>query len=137
MFFGFILAAVSASGALKSAAAVTLIVPFLALGVPIFDTLFAIIRRIYNGKPIGKADHGHIHHRLLALGWNHSQAVLLVYGVSIALGLIALIINGSEIYDAIILLGIVILVLFYGAWKLGIFTVELPAEGTALEKSKI
>ncbi|MFW6034639.1 MAG: glycosyltransferase family 4 protein [Halothermotrichaceae bacterium] len=137
MFLGYILAAISVAGALKSAAAVTLLVPFVALGVPIFDTIFAIIRRLYHGKPIGEADHGHIHHRLLALGLNQRQAVLSVYAISIGLGLIALIINGSKIQDAIVLLGVVILLLIYGSWKLGIFTVELPAEGTTLENTNI
>ncbi len=131
MFLGFMMAAISVSGALKSAAAVTLVVPILALGVPIFDTIFAIIRRIYNGKPIGKADNGHIHHRLLALGFNQRQAVLSVYGISIGLGLMALIINGANLHDALVLLAVIIMVLVYGAWKLGIFTVELPAEGTS------
>lgn len=135
MFCGYILAAISVSGALKSAATVTLVVPVLALGVPILDTVFAIIRRIYNGKPIGEADHGHIHHRLLALGFNQRQAVLGVYGISILLGIIALIINGSELYDALLLLVSVLALLIYGAWKIGIFTVEIPAEGTSLENS--
>lgn len=131
MFLGFIMAAVSVSGALKSAATVTLVVPILALGVPIFDTVFAIIRRVSNGKPIGKADNGHIHHRLLALGFNQRQAVVSVYGISIGLGLMALIINGANFQDALVLLAVVIIVLVYGAWKLGIFTVELPTEGTS------
>ena len=60
MFCGYTLAAISVAGALKSAATVTLVVPILALGVPIFDTIFAIARRIYNRKPIGEADNGHI-----------------------------------------------------------------------------
>ncbi|OEG62501.1 MAG: undecaprenyl-phosphate alpha-N-acetylglucosaminyl 1-phosphate transferase, partial [Halanaerobium sp. MDAL1] len=68
MFIGYIIAAVSITGALKSAAAVTIFVPMLALAVPILDTTFAIIRRIFNDRPIGEADHGHIHHRLLAIG---------------------------------------------------------------------
>lgn len=133
MFCGYILAVIAVSGALKSAATVTLVVPVLALGVPILDTIFAIIRRIYNGKPIGEADHGHIHHRLLALGFSQRQAVLGVYVISIFLGIIALIINGSDFNIALILLGFVLTVLIYGAWKIGIFTVELPAEGTSLE----
>lgn len=137
MFSGFILAAISVSGALKSAAAVTLIVPILALGVPIFDTIFAIIRRLYNGKPIGEADNGHIHHRLLALGMNQRQAVLSVYIISIGLGLMALVINGSNFQDAVVILALVILGLIYGAWKLGIFSVEIPAEGTSLENTNI
>lgn len=133
MFCGYTLAAISVAGALKSAATVTLVVPILALGVPIFDTIFAIARRIYNRKPIGEADNGHIHHRLLALGYNQRQAVLGVYAISILLGAIALLINGSNIFHALLLLVLVFAVLLYVAWKIGIFTVELPTEGTSLE----
>ncbi|ACL70540.1 MraY family glycosyltransferase [Halothermothrix orenii] len=136
MFLGYILAAVSAAGALKSAAAVTIIVPLLALGVPIFDTVFAIIRRICNGKPIGEADNGHIHHRLLALGMDQRQAVMTVYGVSFFLGLVALVINSSNFYDAIIVFFMVVVALVYGAWKLGIFSVEIPGEGVNPTSSK-
>lgn len=137
MFLGFVLAAISVSGALKSAAAVTLVVPVLALGVPIFDTIFAIVRRVYNGKPIGEADQGHLHHRLLALGLNQRQAVLSVYAISFGLGLMALIINGANLQDAVILLFSVVILLVYGAWKVGIFSVELPAEGTSFENSNL
>ena len=137
MFLGYVLAAIAVSGALKSAAAVTLIVPVLALGVPIFDTIFAIIRRLYNRKPIGEADQGHLHHRLLALGLNQRQAVLSVYVISIGLGLMALIINGSNFQNAMVILISVVLLLIYGAWKVGIFSVELPAEGTSLENSNL
>ncbi len=137
MFLGYLLAAISITGALKSAAAVTLIVPVLALGIPIFDTIFAIIRRLYNKRPISKADNGHIHHRLLALGWNQAEAVLIVYGISIFLGLMALIINGSNFQHAVILLILIIGSLIYGAWRIGIFSVDLPAEGSRLEKTRL
>lgn len=137
MFCGYILAAISVAGALKSAAAVTIVVPVLALGIPIFDTIFAIIRRLYHSQPIGKADQGHLHHRLLALGWDQRQAVLLVYVISMLLGLIALIINGTSSKNAFFLLFLVMCGLVAGAWKLGIFTVELPAEGGSLENNNI
>lgn len=135
MFCGFILAAIAIVGALKSAAAITLVVPLLALGVPIFDTVFAIVRRISKGKPIIQADHGHIHHRLLALGMDHKKAVLIVYAISLALGFVALLVNGTSFADTIILSVLAILGLVYVFTKLGIFSVDLPAEGASLEKS--
>ena len=135
MFTGFILASISATGALKSAAAVTIIVPILALGVPIFDTIFAIVRRLYHNKPIGEADRGHIHHRLLALGWSHRQAVIIVYGSSLLLGATALIINGLNIKNGMILFGLAVTGVIYGAWKLGIFSTELSHDSQALEES--
>ncbi|MGP3778192.1 glycosyltransferase family 4 protein [Halanaerobium saccharolyticum] len=133
MFIGYIIAAVSITGALKSAAAVTIFVPMLALAVPILDTTFAIIRRIFNDRPIGEADHGHIHHRLLAIGMNQRQAVISVYVISAFLGTIAFIINGIKFDHALIIFVSVILVIVYGAKKLGIFSVELPQEGCSLE----
>ncbi|MGB4176663.1 MAG: undecaprenyl/decaprenyl-phosphate alpha-N-acetylglucosaminyl 1-phosphate transferase, partial [Halanaerobiales bacterium] len=56
-----------------------------------------------------------------------------VYAISILLGAIALLINGSNIYHALLLLLLVLIFMLYGAWKIGIFTVEVPAEGTSLE----
>ena len=135
MFIGYIIAAVSITGALKSAAAVTIFVPVLALAIPILDTTFAIIRRIFNDRPIGEADHGHIHHRLLAIGMNQKQAVISVYVISAILGTIAFIINGIQFDQAFIIFVSVILIIIYGAKKLGIFTVELPQEGCSLEDS--
>ncbi len=137
MFSGYVMAAISVAGALKSAAAVTLIVPLLALGVPIFDTLFAIIRRVYHRKPISKADNGHIHHRLLALGWSQTRAVLSVYAISVFLGIMALVVNGSDFQSGIVLLFIAFAVVVYGAWKIGVFSVDIPTEGRALEKSNL
>ena len=89
MFFGFMLSGISVIGAVKSAATIALIVPILALGLPILDTTFAIIRRYRGGVPIFKPDKGHLHHRLLDLGFTQRQAVLLMYVISALLGLSA------------------------------------------------
>ncbi len=85
LFLGFTLACVSLLGVMKSVAAITLVVPLLIIGVPIFDTLSAIIRRSRHGQPIQAADKGHIHHRLLGRGFNQRQTVLIIYIWSIAL----------------------------------------------------
>lgn len=137
MFLGYILASISIAGALKSAAAITLVVPVMALGVPILDTAFAIIRRIYHNKPISEADKGHVHHRLLALGWSQQEAVLIVYGISIFLGLTALLINGISLENGIILTLFVFVSILFGAWKIGIFNVDLPAENAKMEESNL
>ena len=135
MFLGYIIAAVSIVGALKSAAAVTLVVPVLALGVPILDTLFAIIRRLYYNRPISKADKGHIHHRLLALGWSQQEATLIVYGISIFLGVTALIINGTTLENGILLTLFVFVAIVFGAWKIGIFSVDIQSEKHQVKES--
>lgn len=82
---GFLLAAMSLHGVMKSVAAITLVVPLLVIGVPVFDTASAIIRRWRHGRPIQEADNGHIHHRLLHRGFTQRQTVLVIYAWSIAL----------------------------------------------------
>jgi UDP-GlcNAc:undecaprenyl-phosphate GlcNAc-1-phosphate transferase len=79
MFLGFSLAAVSLMGVMKSTAAIALAVPLLIIGVPIFDTASAIIRRMKHNRPIQEADRGHIHHRLLTRGFDQRQTVLIIY----------------------------------------------------------
>jgi UDP-GlcNAc:undecaprenyl-phosphate GlcNAc-1-phosphate transferase len=87
MFLGFTLGVISMAGVMKSVAAITLVVPLLVIGVPVFDTASAIIRRARHGQPIQEADKGHIHHRLLGRGFNQRQTVLIIYMWS---GLLAL-----------------------------------------------
>ncbi|MCR4429775.1 MAG: undecaprenyl/decaprenyl-phosphate alpha-N-acetylglucosaminyl 1-phosphate transferase [Tepidanaerobacteraceae bacterium] len=108
MFLGFMLSAVAIDGAVKSATAIALIVPILALGLPIFDTAFAILRRFMNGKPIMQADKGHLHHRLMAIGLSQKQAVLFMYSVSLSLGLCSIILARMGIKEAAIALSIVL-----------------------------
>ncbi len=85
MFLGFSLATISLLGVMKSVAAITLAVPLLIIGVPIFDTASAIVRRIKHKRPIQEADKGHIHHRLLGQGFDQRQTVLIIYVWSAAL----------------------------------------------------
>lgn len=112
-FLGFMLAATSLSGgAPKTSTAVALLVPVLALGVPIFDTLFAMIRRVVERRPIFSPDRGHIHHRLLDLGLTHQRAVLILYGFSLILTVAAIAISLGRSWDtgAAMLIGSVALV---------------------------
>ncbi len=90
MFLGFVLATTAIQTNHKSSTAVAIVVPIIALGVPILDTLLAMTRRAARGAPLFSADRGHIHHRLIDLGLSHRQAVLVLYGVSVILGLVAL-----------------------------------------------
>jgi UDP-GlcNAc:undecaprenyl-phosphate/decaprenyl-phosphate GlcNAc-1-phosphate transferase len=84
-FLGYLLATTALTGALqqKASTAVSLLVPMIALGLPIFDTLFSMFRRFVERRPIFAADRGHVHHRLLELGLTHRRAVMLLYGVSV------------------------------------------------------
>jgi len=89
MFLGFVLATTAIQTNQKHSTAVTLVVPIVALGLPIADTLLAMIRRAARGAPLFSADRGHIHHRLLGLGLSQRQAVLVLYAGCAALGAIA------------------------------------------------
>lgn len=83
---GYVLATTALVGPTgKATTAVSLLVPIVALGVPIFDTLFAMVRRALERRPLFSPDRGHIHHRLIDLGLTHRRAVLILYGVSVVL----------------------------------------------------
>lgn len=118
---GFLLAAISMEGAVKSATAFAVAVPILALGLPIYDTLFAVIRRKVNGKPIMQGDRGHLHHRLLDLGLTQRQSVIIMYLISACLGGIAILAMEISTKRAYFLLASVISLLVIMAWKAGFF----------------
>jgi UDP-GlcNAc:undecaprenyl-phosphate/decaprenyl-phosphate GlcNAc-1-phosphate transferase len=90
LFVGFCLAAIAAVGAFKAATAMALLVPVLILGVPIFDSLFVIVRRLATGHSIYVADKSHLHHRLLAHGFTPRHTILILYAVSLGLSTVAL-----------------------------------------------
>lgn len=89
-FIGFSLAVISVIASFKMAAAMAITLPILVLGIPIFDGLFVMIRRMVNRQPISVADKTHLHHRLLKLGLSQKQAVILIYAFMLLLCGIAL-----------------------------------------------
>lgn len=101
LFLGFILSAIAIDGTIKGATTLAMVVPVLALGLPIFDTTFAILRRAKNGRPIMEADKGHLHHRLLSIGLCQKRAVLVLYLISILLGTSAILIAKEKYIDSI------------------------------------
>jgi len=100
-FVGTMLAVLSIFGTAKVAAAL------LVLGVPIIDTFYVIVRRMAQGQPPFAPDRGHFHHRLLDVGLSHAQAVLLIYGVTIVLGVLAFVTSGRT--QVITFVGLVVL----------------------------
>ena len=121
LFLGFMLAAVTIEGVMKSVATIAIVAPILILSVPIFDTTFAICRRLLNGQSIVAADKGHLHHRLLNRGFSQRKSVLILYSISAAFGLIAILVSQANSKQAVylslaLLIGSVIV-----AAKLGIF----------------
>ena len=102
-FLGFILATMSIQGLFKFYAVISFAVPFLILGLPLFDTAFAFIRRIAHGQSPMHADRGHIHHRLIDMGLNQKQAVATLYVISAILGLSAVVLTTSSELKAMML----------------------------------
>lgn len=107
---GFILASASIMGLFKFHAIITFFVPLLALGVPIFDTTFAFVRRIAHKQSPFHADKKHLHHRLLALGLSQKQAVAVLYGISAVLGIFAVLLAGENTYVRISCLALALLI---------------------------
>lgn len=119
MLLGYTMATISIMGAVKTAAAISLVVPIVVLGLPILDTTFAIIRRKINGRPVFKPDKGHVHHRLLALGLSQKQAVLLMYAVTAALGYVAILLAKVNWLVGVALVAAILCVCVFIATKLG------------------
>ena len=115
MLLGYTMAVAAVLGLVKTAATIALVVPLIALGLPILDTLFAIIRRKMSGVPIFQPDKGHLHHRLLALGMSQKQAVLIMYFVSIVLGIVALFVANVNYQTGIATVLVVLAVSIYTA----------------------
>lgn len=90
-FLGFILAVIALDGAFKQATVMSLFIPILALGVPIFDNLFVVARRMLQGKAIYQADASQAHYRLLRAGLNHKQVVMFLCLISTCLCLSSII----------------------------------------------
>lgn len=103
-FLGYILATMSIQGLFKFYAIISFAVPFLILGLPIFDTAFAFIRRIAHGQSPMQADRSHVHHRLIDMGLNQKQAVATLYVISAILGLSAVVLTTSGELKAMVLL---------------------------------
>jgi UDP-GlcNAc:undecaprenyl-phosphate GlcNAc-1-phosphate transferase len=131
-YLGFILSILSVMGGHKDATTVTIIVPILALGLPIIDTILSMLRRLLkslhimevdpetnkikvffsDGWTIFKADRGHIHHHLLQIGFTHKNAVIFLYGVCIAFGLLSF----FTVYFKDIHMGLMISVIVVGSY---------------------
>jgi len=103
LFLGFMLAALSVISPMKSATMLATVVPVLVLGLPIFDTAFAILRRLINKRPIMEADKGHLHHRIMAAGLGQRRTVLTLYGISGVMGVAAILISRDLFIESALL----------------------------------
>ena len=103
-FLGFAISIISILGVAKTYTIIVIIAPLIVLALPIFDTGFAVIRRIVKGKSIKaifEPDRGHLHHRLMAKGYTQREAVFILYGIATTLGMFAIILLESGIWKAV------------------------------------
>lgn len=102
LFIGFMMAVFSLKG-LKNVTFVSTLIPIIIMGIPITDTIFAMLRRKLNNKPISQADKHHLHHRLMQLGLTHRQTVLTIYGLALVFSFIALLYPLSSFWGNVLL----------------------------------
>ncbi|SFL88652.1 UDP-GlcNAc:undecaprenyl-phosphate GlcNAc-1-phosphate transferase [Paenibacillus sp. 1_12] len=125
LFLGFALATLSILG-FKQSIVLSLLVPIMILGVPISDTLFAILRRWVNKTPISKPDKSHLHHCLLQLGFSHRITVLIIYGIASIFGASAVLLSYMSeqelIWGMVLLIVVLIAILVLGAEAIGIIS---------------
>lgn len=119
LFLGFMISVLSLLG-FKGVTFISFIVPIIILGVPISDTLFAIIRRIVNKQPISMPDKSHLHHCLLNLGYGHRKTVLMIYGMSAMFGLVAVIFSMATMWVSFIVVLALLLTMEIIVEKIGL-----------------
>ena len=131
-FLGFTLAAVSVQGMLKSYAMISLAIPVMVIGLPIFDVAFSIIRRFLKKTSPTSSDTGHIHHKLMGMGLTQRQSVVLLYITSAVLGLCGYIFANKNYFSAAILLILLpVFVFAYAKYLVGDRTNQANADATA------
>lgn len=133
---GFSLAAVSVLGAVKSATVVVVIIPALVLGLPIFDTIMAIIRRVYKHQSIGTADKEHLHHRIMRAGFGQRRAVMLLYCISGIMGIIAVLYSRGLTIEYLGLIAVAVMLIYVLLSDTGNRNISLKADKITKEKSK-
>lgn len=131
LLLGFVLATVSIIGLFKFYAIISFVVPFLVVGLPLFDTAFAFLRRLLSGRNPMSPDRGHFHHRLIDMGFSQKQAVAIAYAISGILGLSAVVITTNGEMRALILIAAV-----FAAVVIGIFVMKGVGRGQGESNGK-
>ena len=120
LFLGYNLSVIAILGLTKSTTVISLFLPVVILGIPIIDTMLAIVRRFYCRKPIFCADKEHLHHRLLAIGLSHQRTVLTIYGVSMFLGFSAVLMALVTTAQGMLIMVFSTLGVFFAADRVGV-----------------
>ncbi|WP_043929965.1 glycosyltransferase family 4 protein [Bacillus sp. EB01] len=108
LFLGYMIAVLSLLG-FKNVTFISFIIPVIILGVPLSDTIFAIVRRIVKKAPLSAPDKSHLHHCLLNLGFSHKKTVLLIYGISALFGLAGFIFSMATMWGSLLILTLTLL----------------------------
>lgn len=120
LFLGYMLSVISVLGFFKSLATFSVVVPILVLAVPIFDTLFAIIRRVIKGQKISAPDKSHLHHCLLAMGFSHRTTVLIIYSMASLFGITAVVFSNSTLWGSLVIFILTLLIMQVTAEIIGL-----------------
>lgn len=134
MFIGYTLACLSIIGLFKAYAIVAFFVPVLLYLLPIFDLMFAAVRRMLTGHSPMQADKSHLHHKLIAIGFSQKQAVAILYGIAAILGFCAVLITADSFSKAFIIIGVAFVFIMIGA--LVLYRREGKAEHQREEENK-
>jgi UDP-GlcNAc:undecaprenyl-phosphate GlcNAc-1-phosphate transferase len=125
LLLGFCLGLVSLFGVVRATALVSLLIPVVIAGVPVIDTFTSIVRRLRSGQSVFSADKEHVHHRFINLGFSQRTTVLIIYGLSIVLALLAILIVQDQSALRIVYILIVIVVVALFIWRLGLMSTVL------------
>lgn len=110
LFLGYMISILAVMGLFKNVAVFSLIVPIIVLAIPILDTLFAIIRRIVQKKPLSAPDKFHLHHCIIRLGFTHRQTVIMIYAMSGLFSVAAIIFTRATMWGSTLLLIVLLVV---------------------------
>ncbi|MDR3072768.1 MAG: undecaprenyl/decaprenyl-phosphate alpha-N-acetylglucosaminyl 1-phosphate transferase [Clostridiales Family XIII bacterium] len=119
LYLGFTIGTISVIGPAKGATIVAIIVPVLVLGLPLFDVLFAIFRRLRSGRSILSADKGHLHHQLAYMGMGQRRSVLMIYGISAVMGIAAIVFSREFYLESFALFCVALLFVVILIWDWG------------------
>ncbi|MDQ1144332.1 UDP-GlcNAc:undecaprenyl-phosphate GlcNAc-1-phosphate transferase [Bacillus sp. SORGH_AS 510] len=119
LFLGYMISVLSLLG-FKNVAFISIIIPVIILGVPISDTLFAIIRRLINKQPLSAPDKSHLHHCLMKAGFSHKQTVLLIYAMSTIFGLAAFMFSQATVWGSMTILVVLLITIEIIVEKIGL-----------------
>ncbi len=125
LLLGFSLGLVSLFGVVRATALISLLIPVVIAGIPVIDTFTSIVRRLRAGQHIFSADKEHVHHRFINLGFSQRTTVLIIYGISIVLAILAILISQDHSPLRIVYVVILIVVVALFIWRLGLTSTVL------------